>query len=233
MENNQKVLKVISKLKIYIGPFINATIGAKVPFYTDSRDIYSHPKIWKVLVDELAKIIKKYIRNGKKIDLLIGTPMAGIALAAALSIKTRIPLVYLNTKRKKFLRKRLIEGDYQKGAKAILIDDTIGFGQTKLKAIKACKKDGVLVRHVLCFYNSWYPKNKPFLNKLKQMNITFDALCTRKEWMLYLYQKGILSKNAYDIHKAYLNNPKSWHKNKYIWQRFLIWRQEAIKTGKL
>jgi len=109
---NLKALKAISKLKIYIGPFVQATIKAKVPFYTDSRDIYSHPKIFQVLVEELTKKVKKYTKR-HKIDLLVGIPLAGIPLATALSLKTKIPLAYMNIKRKKFLKKKIVEGRLQ------------------------------------------------------------------------------------------------------------------------
>jgi len=126
-----------------------------------------------------------------------------------------------------------LKGDYKSKAKAILVDDAVGFGQTKLKAIQDCKKEGIIIKHIVCFYNAWWPKNKPFLAKLNKRGITFDALYTRKDWNVYLLKKGHISKQAFKIQNAYLDNPKSWHKDKKMWHQFLAWRKKALKTGKL
>lgn len=242
---NLRALKSISKVPIHVGPFVQSTTGAIVPFFNDSRALYSHPREFKIFVEELAKMVQKYIepaskrrrrpplRGGKAIDLIVGIPMAGIPIALALSLKTGIPFAYMNKERKKTLRQRIVEGEYKQGARAVLVDDVIGFGGTILKAIKDCKSDGVIVKHALTLWNPWWPRNKPFVEKLKRQGITYDALYSRRDWIAYLLKRGIVSREMYDIHAAFLDNPTGWHKNRAMWKKFLEWRTRWKKTGKM
>lgn len=245
---NLRALKAISKVPIHVGPFQQSTTHAVVPFFNDSRALYSHPKEFKVFVEELAKIARRYQRGeapatewrdgsplggGNRIDLIVGVPMAGIPIAMALSLKTGIPFAYLNKERKKTLRRRIVEGEYKKGARAVLVDDVIGFGGTILKAIKDCQSDGVIVKHAMTLWNPWWPKNKPFVEKLKRTGVTYDALYTRRDWIAYLLKRGIVSPEMYEIHAAFLENPIGWHKDKQMWKKFLEWKKRYEKTGRM
>ena len=87
---NLRALEAISKLSLDIGPFTQSTTGATVPFFNDSRKVYSHPDIFNVFVEELTALIQKYT----DCNLIVGIPMAGIPLATALSIKTNVPFAY-------------------------------------------------------------------------------------------------------------------------------------------
>ena len=222
---NKKVLKEVAKMKVYVGPFIQSTTGAAVPFFNDSRCLYSHPKVIEVVADELSKKIKKRIKRSKR-NLLIGIPMAGIPIALAVSLKTRIPFAYLNKEKKKTLRKKWVEGDYQKGAVGILLDDVVAMGNTVLDAIKHCRKDGINVKHVAIIQDPWQMKNQSFKKKLRKMGVTFDALYNRHEWIQYLYQNKKISKEALEIQEAYLADPLGWHKNKIIWRKFLEFKKK-------
>lgn len=246
MKPNFRALRAISKVPIHVGPFVQSTTGALVPFFNDSRALYSHPKEFRVFIEELAKIVRKYMNmrrsdlrsdggrtSRRGIDLIVGIPMAGIPIAMALALKTGMPFAYMNKERKRTLRKRIVEGEYKKGARAVLVDDVIGFGGTILKAIKDCKSDGVIVKHTMTLWNPWWPKNKLFIQKLQRMGITYDALYSRRDWIAYLLKCGLVSREMSEIHAAFLENPTGWHKNKKIWKRFLAWKRRYAHTGKM
>lgn len=233
MEPNLKAIKAIADLPLNVGPFVQSTTGALVPFYTDSRCLYSHPKSFKVFVDEMTKIIRHRQARGQKIDLIVGVPMAGIPLAMALSLKTGIPFAYLNKERKKTLSRQILEGYYKKGARALLVDDVIALGGTIWKAIKDCRSEGVIVKHIMTLWNPWWPKNKPFLLKLRRHGFIYDTLYTRLDWLDYIYKDKIISQDAFTVQKAYLLNPTDWHKNKIMWRKFLQIKKHYQKTGKL
>lgn len=226
---NFRVLKAVAKVPIHVGPFVQSTTGAIVPFFNDSRALYSHPREFRVFVEELVKIVRKYQKRGH-INLIVGIPMAGIPIAMALSLKTGIPFVYLNKERKKTLRKRIVEGEYKKGARAVLVDDVIGFGGTILQAIKDCRSDGVIVKHTMTLWNPWWPKNRAFIKKLKRQGITYNALYSRRDWIAYLLKRGLVSREMYEIQAAFLDNPTGWHKDPAMWKKFLAWRNKFEKT---
>jgi orotate phosphoribosyltransferase len=229
---NIRALKAMAKLKINIGPIKKST-GEILPFYNDSRDTYSHLDVLRVFVEELAKIVRGYQRRGKRIDLIVGVPMAGIPAAMALALKTNIPFAYLNKERKKALQQRMVEGDYKKGAQVLIIDDTIGSGATIDKAIKDCRSDGLIVKHVMTLWNPWHLINKDYIVNLRKRGITYDTLNTRVDWIDYLYAHHKVSKEMVDLQKAYLANPSGWHKDRAMWQKFLNWKKRYNKTKKL
>ena len=247
---NLRALKAISRVPIHVVPFVHSTTGAIAPFFNDSRALYSHPKEFRVFVEELAKIIPKYQRHGVRlprhshafaprndrkcsIDLIVGVPMAGIPLAMALSMKTGIPFAYLLKERKKTLRQRLVEGEYKKGARALLVDDVIGTGGTLEKGIRDCKKDGIVVKHLMTLWNPWIVKNKKFIAKMKCQGITYDTLYTRNDWIAYLQKHGFVSDEMVEIQKAYLADVTGWHKDKKMWKRFLEWKRRYARTKKM
>lgn len=233
MKPNKKALKAISKMPLDIGPFKQTTTGAIVPFFNDARAVPSHPKIFNVFAKELAKIVKKYQKEGKRIDIIIGVPMAGIPIGMAVAMKCGLPFAYMNKERKKTLRKKIVEGDYKKGARAVLIDDVIGLGGTLLKAVADCKKDGVAVKHIITMWNPWHLRSQPFMKKIKKMGITYNALYTRHSWINYLLKKKLISKEMKEIQEIYLADLVGWHKDKQNWQKFLKWKRRYKKTGKL
>lgn len=250
LKPNLRALRAISKVPIHVGPFVQSTTGALAPFFNDSRALYSHPKEFGVFVEELAKIVRKYQkrssvrlprrshafapRNDKgQVDLIVGIPMAGIPLAMALSRETGIPFAYLNKERKKTLRRRLVEGEYKKGARALLVDDVIGTGGTFADRIRDCKKEGIVVKHLMTLWNPWRVKNRAFLAKMRRQGITYDTLYTRHDWIDYLCKHGIASSEMVEIQKAYLADPTGWHKDAAMWRRFLKWKRRYTRTGKL
>ncbi|MEM2174871.1 MAG: phosphoribosyltransferase family protein [Candidatus Micrarchaeia archaeon] len=65
--------------------------GKKSPYYIDLRILPSHPDV----LIEVAKALKAIIaKQRQKPSVLCGIPMAGLAIANALSIETGIPVVY-------------------------------------------------------------------------------------------------------------------------------------------
>ena len=151
----------------------------------------------------------------------------------ALSLKTGIPFAYMNKERKKTLRRRIVEGEDKKGAQAVLVDDVIGTGGTLEKGIRDCRKDGIVVKHLMTLWNPWRLKNEKFLARMRRRGITYDTLYTRHDWIDYLYKHGIVSKEMVEIQKAYLADVTGWHQDKAMWNKFLVWKRRWKRTGKM
>ena len=169
--------------------------------------------------------IKRIYDKPDKFEQFSVIPMAGIPIALATSLKTRIPFAYLNKKRKSTLRRKWVEGDYQSGAVGVLIDDVIALGGTVLKAIKDCAKDGIKIKHVMVINDPWHMKNQKFKKQLKKIGITFDTLYNRHEWLECVCRAKKMPPEAIAIQKAYLADPTGWHKNKKNWNMFMAWKK--------
>ncbi|MBI2427123.1 MAG: hypothetical protein HYV34_04720 [Candidatus Kerfeldbacteria bacterium] len=230
---SRRALKAISTMPIEVGPFRQSTTGAIVPFFNDSRRVYGHPEVFAVFVEELAKRIRAHRRRGHRIDGIVGIPMAGIPLGAAIAQRLKLPFGYLNTKRKKTLTKKLLEGEFRSDARVALVDDVIGLGGTIQHAICDCKREGVAVTFVVTMWNPWPRQNANFLKRLRRRGIFYDTLYTRFDWISYLASHGIASQDMVDIQKAFLANVTGWQTDPKMWKKFLTWKRRWRATGKM
>ena len=208
-----------------IGP-MRASNGAVVPIYSEMRTLYSNPEAMKIVTAELSTLIKHLAH----IDIVAGVETAGIPPAMAVSLKTGIPFVYIKKKRKAFLKKVAVEGVFSRGQRAVLIDDALGWGNTKKLMIRNARREGLIVTDIICLYDSYsheHRRNQWF----KKHRITLHHLVTREEIFAYFYQSGLISRQIVEINDYYTHNPATWHRNKMNWKKFLQWKRTYFKTG--
>ena len=79
-------------------------------------------------------------------DLLAAAPMAGLPLGTAVCLALDRPLIYPRKTAKSYGTGKGIEGAYQVGQTAVVIDDLITSGDSILQAIIALKAAGLHVR---------------------------------------------------------------------------------------
>ena len=226
--NKALVLALSKNLNFFMaGPF-KFSSGTLVPLYLEFRNVFSNPKMLKILAKELGRIVKK-----TKAQVVAGAEMAGIPIAIAISIQTKIPFVYVKKERKKFLSKVYVEGVFKKGSSGVLIDDTLIYGQTKKKLIDNASKDGLMIKDIIVIYQvggrgHQQSKEKDWLEK---KGIRLHYLFTKEELLKFLVTKKLVPKNTLMINQRYAANPVGWVKNKKYWQDFLAWKKECQKLN--
>jgi len=88
---------------IKFGEFILKS-GKKSPYYIDLRILSSHPEVLEEVGDSMARMIEEL---PEKPTRLCGVPMAGLAIANVISLKTRIPACY--TRKEPIIYRELAE----------------------------------------------------------------------------------------------------------------------------
>ena len=118
--------------------------GRRSPFYLDLRVLVSHP-------DALARTARAMLQRaeGIRYDRLAGIPYAGLPLAVAMALIGNRPMIYARKEAKDYGTKRLVEGEYRAGERALLIDDVLTSGGAKLEAIGPFQDAGLVVEDVL------------------------------------------------------------------------------------
>ena len=140
-ENNYR--DIIAKILIDIesvrfsfeNPF-TLTSGQKSPVYVDCRKIISFVKERNIILDYA---IEYFDENKIEFDLLAGGETAGIPYAAFLSERLQKKMIYVRKKSKGFGKDKQIEGYYENGQKAILIEDLATDGGTKAMFIEVLR----------------------------------------------------------------------------------------------
>ncbi len=154
-------IEKISKLK---GSF-KLRSGQTSDFYFDKYQFESNPIILDAITDYLVDMIPK------NIELLGGLELGGIPIATALSLKTKIPCVFIRKQAKNYGTKKQAEGQSVKHKKILLVEDVITTGGAVCSSAISLRKEGGLVEHVICVIYRGLSSSK-----LEQENLKLQSL---------------------------------------------------------
>jgi len=136
-----ELLKRIGAVKF--GEFVLSS-GKKSNVYIDLRKLPSYPEAFREVVQAMAE------KAGKvDFDLLCGVAVGGLPLATAIAYEMKKPLIYVRKERKEHGTKKIIEGDFEPGAKVLVVDDVTTTGGSILRAVNALRSAGLVVEHAL------------------------------------------------------------------------------------
>ena len=204
-EEIAEILIDIQSIKFsFQNPFV-LTSGLKSPVYVDCRKIISFVKERNIILN----YAKNYFDQNKiEFDLLAGGETAGIPYAAMLSEQLQKKMIYVRKKPKGFGKNQQIEGDFQKGQKAILIEDLATDGGSKVIFIKAMRQAGLRVEDVfVIFYYNIFDFTKSPLHDSK---VNMHFLCTWKDIINVVEKKKLYDGNDIDNLNYFLSNPEKW-----------------------
>lgn len=114
--------------------------GRTSPIYLDLRMLVSHPETLR-----MATAVYITLLADLEYDLLAAAPMAGLPLGTAVCLALDQPLIYPRKTAKSYGTGKGIEGAYQIGETAVLIDDLITSGDSIIQANAALKAGGLQV----------------------------------------------------------------------------------------
>ena len=148
------------------------TSGKKSPVYVDCRKLVSFPKEREIIINEMSKQIKSKYKNQ---IIVAGGETAGIPYSSYISQKLKLPMVYIRKKPKGFGKGKIIEGEFKKRSKSILIEDMATDGGSKIHFINSMRKAELSVRDIfVVFFYDIYPSAKANMKKMK-VNLNYLA----------------------------------------------------------
>ena len=120
-------------------------------------------------------------------------------------------MIYVRKKTKGFGINKQIEGHYENGQKAILIEDLATDGMTKAMFVETLRKSGLEVSDIfVIFYYDVVDINKtPFAS----MNVKIHYLCTWKNIINVISNEKLFTEKEINNLKIFLDNPEVWRKN--------------------
>ncbi len=207
IKNNQEkianLLLSIGCVNINFKNQFTLTSGKKSPVYVDCRKLISFPKERELIINEMSKQIKsKYKENS---TIIAGGETAGIPYSSFLCQKMKYPMIYIRKSPKGFGKGKLIEGEFKKNTKSILVEDMATDGGSKLHFIKALRQNKLKVKDIyVIFYYGIYPKAKKNISKMK---VNLNYLTSWRD--ILTISPNYISDKDYDNLKNYLESISS------------------------
>ncbi len=114
------------------------------PIYIDLRLLRSFPSAMDLAIEVYMELI-----TGLKFDFLADVPTAATPIAAILSHRMKVPMVSPRKDEKGHGITGKINGVFETGQTALLIDDLITQAESKLEAISTLEANGLVVKDVV------------------------------------------------------------------------------------
>src|SRR3989344_6967000 len=138
----------------------------------------SNPEFLKYISQQFGKLISDI--GGY--DILCGIETAGIALASATSMETKIAWIYARKERKKSGGLEAFEGTYRKGARVAFIDNFSAKGEGMAKILRNAKEEEFLFKDLFVIVDNEWEKT----DKFNEYEIVTHCLITNRELTHYL-----------------------------------------------
>ncbi len=130
---------------LLFGDYVQAS-GAVFNYYIDLRQIISDPNLFHRVLHAYGERMQ-----GLLFDRIAGIPYGSLPTATGLSLQLKKPLIYPRKEVKAHGARRLIEGDFNGGDTAVVVDDILITGGSVLEGIAKLESSGLVVRDVVVF----------------------------------------------------------------------------------
>ncbi|MBT3322184.1 MAG: orotate phosphoribosyltransferase [Anaerolineae bacterium] len=118
--------------------------GAKSPIYIDLRRLVAFPELLKDVAGAYADIL-----NGLDFDMLAALPYAAMPIGTAISLHGNWKMVYPRKEVKGYGTQVEVEGVFEVDQRAVVIDDLISTGGSKLEGIEKLNAVGLKVEDIV------------------------------------------------------------------------------------
>jgi uridine monophosphate synthetase len=135
---------------VKFGEFVLAS-GKTSPVYVDLRLLASYPGVLRLAGHAYADLLGRELGvGGESLDVVLAAiPYAALPIGTAVSLETGLPLIYPRKEAKSHGTGRAIEGEFRPGDRAVVLDDVITTGGSKLQAIEPLAAAGLKVEDVI------------------------------------------------------------------------------------
>jgi uridine monophosphate synthetase len=137
------IAALVSTKCLKFGDFVLKS-GMHSPFYIDLRRLVADP-------EAMALAGKAYASLAESLDFasIAGIPAAGLPLATAASLASGRPMIWPRMPVKEHGTGNRVEGEWKPGQKALLLDDLITTGASKLEAAQILRGEGLVIEDLV------------------------------------------------------------------------------------
>lgn len=192
-ELEQLALKLFDINAVRLGKFTLHS-GRTSPIYLDLRLLVSFPEALR-----MATAVYRAILAQLSFQVLAATPLAGLPIGTAICLDMNVPLIYPRKTAKSYGTGKSIEGVWQVGQKAVVVDDLVTSGDSILQAITPLKAAGLHVQDAVVLID----RQQGGVEMLREQGYTLHTATTLNQLLLILERNGrITAKQRHDVLKS-------------------------------
>lgn len=171
--------------------------GQLSPIYLDLRRLVGDPAA-------LARAAAAYsaVLGGLRFDRLAALPYAALPLGAAIAIHGGWPLVYPRKESKDYGTRSVVEGPYEPGETAVVIDDLVTTGESKFEGIGKLQAAGLKVREIVVLVDRQAQGQDAFGPR----GLALHAVLRLPELLDYWREQGAISAQQHQATLRYLES---------------------------
>lgn len=184
-------------------PFTYAS-GLKGPIYCDNRLLLGQVEARRQVVASLVEITRK---ESMDFDAIAGLATAGIPYAAWMAEILEKPMLYIRGKKKDHGKSRQVEGPFNLGSKALLVEDLVNQASSLEDATLGARGEGLVVSDVLCLVDY---QMKTARERVERLSLNLISL-TKFEMILEAAGNlGLLNDSEQKLLRSWQENPAQW-----------------------
>jgi orotate phosphoribosyltransferase len=144
---NDAELKTALREHAYLeGDFVLRS-GRRSRYYLDKYRFETRPDLLAALGERISAAVREHEPGA---DLLAGPELGAVALAAAGSLASGLPFLIVRKEAKEYATGNRLEGVFEPGQCACLVEDVVTSGGAAVEAVKALREAGLVCRSAVC-----------------------------------------------------------------------------------
>jgi orotate phosphoribosyltransferase len=188
---------------VQFGNFTVSESAVSSPVFVNPKVLISNPTALRVA----SKLMQQEINLAQSLRrprvhpfaVAAGVPVGGLLLASAYSLETNIPLIYARI-RPEGTGKRGIEGRFNAGETALIIDDLITRGSSILETAELLQENGLKVKDVIVLVD----REHGAAERLRRHGYNLMSILKLDVMLTHYKSRGLISEETYNTCAEYL-----------------------------
>ena len=190
---------------VQFGNFTVSESAVSSPVFVNPKVLISNPTALRVA----SKLMQQEINLAQSLRrarahpfaVVAGVPVGGLLLATAFSLETNIPMIYARV-RPEGTGKRGIEGRFNIGDAALIIDDLITRGSSVLETAELLEENSLKVKDVIVLVDREHGATE----RLRRRGFNLISILKLDVMLNHYMSRGLISEETYNICAEYLHS---------------------------